>query len=44
MSPRHFARVFRDEVGSTPAVYVESVRVEIAREAWAAEDAEEDAQ
>jgi len=31
MSPRHFARVFRDEVGSTPAAYVESVRVEVAR-------------
>lgn len=31
MSPRHFARVFRDEVGSTPAAYVETVRVEVAR-------------
>ena len=31
MSPRHFARVFRDEVGSTPATYVETVRVEVAR-------------
>jgi transcriptional regulator GlxA family with amidase domain len=31
MSPRHFARVFREEVGATPAVYVESVRVEVAR-------------
>jgi len=31
MSPRNFARVFRDEVGSTPAAYVESVRVEVAR-------------
>jgi transcriptional regulator GlxA family with amidase domain len=31
MSPRHFARVFRDEVGATPAVYVEGVRVEVAR-------------
>ena len=31
MSPRHFARVFRDEVGSTPAAYVEQVRVEVAR-------------
>jgi len=31
MSPRHFARVFRDEVGCTPAAYVESVRVEVAR-------------
>jgi transcriptional regulator GlxA family with amidase domain len=31
MSPRHFARVFRGEVGCTPAVYVEQVRVEVAR-------------
>jgi transcriptional regulator GlxA family with amidase domain len=31
MSPRHFARVFRSEVGATPAVYVEQVRVECAR-------------
>ena len=31
MSPRHFARVFRDEVGSTPAAYVETARVEVAR-------------
>ncbi len=31
MSPRHFARVFRDETGCTPAVYVERVRVEVAR-------------
>jgi transcriptional regulator GlxA family with amidase domain len=31
MSPRHFARVFRDEVGCTPAAYVETVRVEVAR-------------
>ena len=31
MSPRHFARVFRDEVGCTPAAYVERVRVEVAR-------------
>jgi transcriptional regulator GlxA family with amidase domain len=31
MSPRHFARVFRDEVGVTPAVYVESARVEVAQ-------------
>jgi transcriptional regulator GlxA family with amidase domain len=29
MSPRHFARVFRDEVGVTPAVYVERARVEV---------------
>jgi transcriptional regulator GlxA family with amidase domain len=31
MSPRHFARVFREEVGATPAAYVERVRIEIAR-------------
>jgi len=31
MSARHFARVFRTEVGVTPAVYVERVRVESAR-------------
>jgi transcriptional regulator GlxA family with amidase domain len=31
MSPRHFARVFRDEIGCTPAAYVERVRVEVAR-------------
>jgi transcriptional regulator GlxA family with amidase domain len=31
MSPRHFARVFRAEVGATPAVYVEQARVEVAR-------------
>jgi transcriptional regulator GlxA family with amidase domain len=31
MSPRHFARAFRDEIGMTPATYVESTRVEHAR-------------
>lgn len=31
MSPRNFARVFRREFGTTPAVYVESARVERAR-------------
>jgi transcriptional regulator GlxA family with amidase domain len=31
MSPRNFARAFRREVGMTPAVYVESVRLERAR-------------
>jgi transcriptional regulator GlxA family with amidase domain len=31
MSPRHFARVFRRETGTTPAVYVEDLRVEAAR-------------
>jgi transcriptional regulator GlxA family with amidase domain len=31
MSPRHFARVFTRETGVTPAVYVETVRVDLAR-------------
>lgn len=31
MSPRHFARVFRAQVGQTPAEYVERTRVEVAR-------------
>ncbi|HVN50621.1 MAG TPA: DJ-1/PfpI family protein [Acidimicrobiales bacterium] len=31
MSPRHLARVFADDVGTTPARYVEAVRVEVAR-------------
>ncbi|MBC7928549.1 MAG: helix-turn-helix domain-containing protein, partial [Bryobacteraceae bacterium] len=31
MSPRHFARVFKKEKGTTPAKYVERVRVEAAR-------------
>jgi transcriptional regulator GlxA family with amidase domain len=31
MSPRHFARVFRAEVGCPPAVYVERARIEVAR-------------
>lgn len=31
MSPRHFARVFREGVGVTPARYVELLRVEAAR-------------
>ncbi|HEY1458271.1 MAG TPA: helix-turn-helix domain-containing protein, partial [Solirubrobacteraceae bacterium] len=31
MSPRHFARAFRGEVGLTPARYVERVRLEAAR-------------
>jgi len=33
MSARHFARAFRDETGTTPARYVERVRVEAARRA-----------
>lgn len=31
MSPRHFARVFRADIGATPAKYVEDVRVELVR-------------
>jgi transcriptional regulator GlxA family with amidase domain len=31
MSPRNFARVFRREVGRTPAAYIEAQRVETAR-------------
>jgi len=31
MSPRTFARIFRAEVGTTPAAYVQAVRVEAAR-------------
>lgn len=31
MSPRHFARVFTRETGTTPATYVEATRVELAR-------------
>lgn len=31
LSPRHFARLFRSEVGITPAVWVEQVRVNTAR-------------
>ena len=31
MSPRHFARVFRQEVGQSPARFIECVRVEAAR-------------
>ncbi|MFJ1756363.1 GlxA family transcriptional regulator [Kitasatospora sp. NPDC088134] len=31
LSERHFARVFRQETGSTPAAYVEAARVEAAR-------------
>ncbi len=31
LSERHLARVFRDEVGLTPARYVERVRLEVAR-------------
>jgi transcriptional regulator GlxA family with amidase domain len=38
MSPRHFARVFAAEVGTTPAAWVEQVRLEAAR--GALEDSE----
>ena len=31
MSPRNFARVFRREVGSTPAKHIEDLRLETAR-------------
>ncbi len=31
LSPRHFARLFRDEVGMTPAAWVESTRIAAAR-------------
>lgn len=31
MSPRHFARVFQNETGVTPAKFVETVRIEAAR-------------
>ena len=31
MSPRHFTRVFTDEVGEAPGAYVERVRTEAAR-------------
>lgn len=33
MSPRHFARVFTEETGTTPAAFVERVRLEAARRA-----------
>lgn len=32
LSPRHFARLFRNEIGMTPASWVETVRVTAARE------------
>src|SRR6266404_2358159 len=31
LSPRHFARLFRNEVGITPASWVETTRVTVAR-------------
>ena len=38
MSPRHFTRVFTDEVGVSPGRYVERVRVEAARRALETSD------
>ncbi len=32
ISPRHFARLFREEIGVTPSAWVERVRVEAARQ------------
>ncbi|WP_239503426.1 helix-turn-helix domain-containing protein, partial [Stenotrophomonas maltophilia] len=31
VSPRHFSRIFRAEIGMTPAAWVEIARVEAAR-------------
>lgn len=39
MSPRHFARVFREQTGETPAHFVGRVRVEAAERALARSDA-----
>ena len=38
MSTRHFARQFRDETGTTPAAYVEAVRLDEARRLLATTD------
>ncbi len=38
ISPRHFARVFRDQTGDTPAAFVARVRVEAAQRALAHSD------
>jgi transcriptional regulator GlxA family with amidase domain len=38
MSPRNFARCFRNETGTTPAAYVEQVRIEAARRLLEATD------
>jgi len=32
VSPRHFARIFRQEIGTTPAAWVEAIRLTTARE------------
>lgn len=42
MSPRHFARVFRDQVGATPGQYVQQVRLEAARRRLEESDASVD--
>ena len=39
VSERHFLRLFRDELGTTPARYVEGVRIEAARRLLETEDA-----
>ena len=38
ISPRHFARCFQDEIGVTPAKFVESARFEAARQLLAEEE------
>ena len=43
MSPRNFARLFRDEVGETPAKYVEHVRLDAARRKLEEDDDKVDA-
>ncbi len=32
LSPRHFARLFRQEIGTTPSAWVETVRIDAARQ------------
>ena len=43
MSPRHFARVFRDQTGETPAAFVTQVRVEASQRLLGQSDAGLDA-
>ncbi|WP_418961003.1 GlxA family transcriptional regulator [Streptomyces tritici] len=43
LSERHFARVFRQETGTSPAAYVEAARVEVARRLLETTDAPLDA-
>jgi transcriptional regulator GlxA family with amidase domain len=38
MSPRSFARIFRREIGTTPAVFIEQLRVEAAKRLLASSD------